>query len=373
MRRRIDRIRPPTDARDFIDTYIVPRRPVIIVGLFDGQPLSKLTSFADVAEEFGDLEVSLEKPYNERIQALQQSGEFPKSSSTTLGEYLTSLESSTPPEFMALDNPLPGGLEKMCKLPAFVELSDVNDPFGPIGMSFAAPKGTHTTMHMDSGVAGSLHHHVVGRKRWVMLPTEESARLLPVEGVSLYDIGTFPEDKKESFIDHIGAYEAVLEPGETLFMPHSIWHYIDYVESAFSFVIRFGRNPFTAWMSLNLHRSTMRNSLALQYLDMDKAVSGRHLHHFLELRRLEQATYDSTLAKYRSLESYIESAYHELCKNQEAPLTWTNLSAIQEFIVESMEKPYDTQDSDYMEFRAFGGKIIESALEPYLLPSMPTP
>jgi hypothetical protein len=102
-------------------------------------------------------------------------------------------------------------------------------------------------MHYDLDGRAVLLTQVFGRKRvWVVSPAN-GQRLDPmVEPIghwsSLFIENLSPEAKLE-LAHSIGAFDTVLEPGDTIFIPTGWWHYVDYIETGMSFNIRIGRTP----------------------------------------------------------------------------------------------------------------------------------
>jgi hypothetical protein len=97
--------------------------------------------------------------------------------------------------------------------------------------------GTVTPVHRD--VPHNLHVHLTGRKRWLLFP--------PGHGSRMYAFGLFsgmpnfahvdPEhpdyDRYPRFRGMI-AVGGVVQPGETLFIPHGWWHHTRTLDDAVS-------------------------------------------------------------------------------------------------------------------------------------------
>jgi hypothetical protein len=97
--------------------------------------------------------------------------------------------------------------------------------------------GTVTPAHRD--VPHNLHVHLSGRKRWLLFPPGESARLYP-RGL-LSGMPNFaavdperPDHARHPRFRGVTAFGATLHPGETLFIPHGWWHHTRSLDDAVS-------------------------------------------------------------------------------------------------------------------------------------------
>lgn len=110
-------------------------------------------------------------------------------------------------------------------------------------MLFVGGEGAITHMHFDIDLSHILHTQFAGRKRVLLFPFEEQHKLYrkPWEVLSLanyanynaqFDYENFPAVKLAK------GFEAVLEHGDTLFMPAGYWHHMEYIDAGFAMSLR---------------------------------------------------------------------------------------------------------------------------------------
>ncbi|MFN7131074.1 MAG: cupin-like domain-containing protein, partial [Myxococcales bacterium] len=100
------------------------------------------------------------------------------------------------------------------------------------------PAGAHTPLHYDID-APNLHAAISGRKRFVLFAPEESAHLSPAD---VYEWTTVfseidlraPDVQRHPGLARANGYEAVLAPGDVLFIPVRWWHAAWCLESCIS-------------------------------------------------------------------------------------------------------------------------------------------
>jgi hypothetical protein len=110
-------------------------------------------------------------------------------------------------------------------------------------MLFVGGQGSVTHMHFDIDMSNILHTQFIGKKRVLLFPNHQQARLYrkPWEVLSAadftkyfeqFDYQNFPATKLAE------GYEVILEHGDTLFMPAGFWHHMEYIESGFAISLR---------------------------------------------------------------------------------------------------------------------------------------
>jgi len=112
-------------------------------------------------------------------------------------------------------------------------------------MLFTGGAGSITHMHFDIDVSHILHTQFVGRKRVLLFPNAESDKLYrkPFEVLSMVDFTHYHQPKKIDFekypaLRYANGFEAIMEPGDTLFMPAGYWHHMEYIDSGFAMSLR---------------------------------------------------------------------------------------------------------------------------------------
>jgi hypothetical protein len=109
---------------------------------------------------------------------------------------------------------------------------------------FFGCKGSVTPLHYDPDLRHLLHTVLYGKKRVVLFPNEESTNLYkhPFNSRSYVDLNN-PDFSKFPRLQHVKGYEAILSPGETLFMPSGYWHYMVYEEAGYAICTRSTKLP----------------------------------------------------------------------------------------------------------------------------------
>ena len=106
---------------------------------------------------------------------------------------------------------------------------------------FFGGKGSVTFLHYDIDLAHIFHTHFHGRKHVILFDQKWSERLycIPLATYALedYDIEN-PDFSKFPALDGIEGQEAILEHGDTLFMPTGFWHCMKYLDGSFSISLR---------------------------------------------------------------------------------------------------------------------------------------
>jgi lysine-specific demethylase 8 len=144
-------------------------------------------------------------------------------------------------------------------------------------------------------------------------------------------------------VDYIHAWDIVLEPGETLFMPPCFWHHVEYVDLAMSFNIRFGRNRYTRWLRDEVHRDHIRQAISAKLLDPVQ-VEEHYMHHIRAIKDACSKTYDGAQAKYRAVSALLRSIHMELYPDAPRQEYSISLSEIEEQVIVEQEGVYQKID-----------------------------
>lgn len=104
---------------------------------------------------------------------------------------------------------------------------------------FFGCKGSVTPLHYDPDLPHLLHTVLYGKKRIVLFPNEESENLYkhPFTTRSYIDVDN-PDFSKFARLKYATGYQAIIHPGETLFMPSGYWHYMVYEEPGYAVCTR---------------------------------------------------------------------------------------------------------------------------------------
>lgn len=114
-------------------------------------------------------------------------------------------------------------------------------------MLFVGGQNSITHMHFDIDLSHIMHTQFMGRKRVLLFPYSEGPKLYrkPFEVLSLADFSYYHDASKSKLNEHAfpatrmaNGYEAILEHGDTLFMPAGYWHHMEYIDSGFAMSLR---------------------------------------------------------------------------------------------------------------------------------------
>jgi hypothetical protein len=254
----IRRTAPPS-VRAFASRHRRTLRPVVISGLFRNQPLARLASVRTARRELAHVLVEVQQEYSRQFGGAAVK---PKSFQT-IGAYLDLAEAHPETDEMCMEFELPLALRRRFRLPKYCQ----GDP-APRLLLFLGNAGNHASLHFDSDLRHVLLVQVFGRKRVVLIPPRESAKLLPDANLSRVRLENMTEAEKAAFSEFAGGYRpTVIGAGDTLYIPPLFWHYVDYLDTSMSIAIRFGRNPYGDFIAEHLHMDTDMQRLALATLD----------------------------------------------------------------------------------------------------------
>lgn len=239
---KIERIpAPPKD--EFYREYILTQRPVIITNLFEHTPLSQMDTLDKVRTRLADLPVRVCHNY---IAHLVSGKTVDDPRMMSLGAYLDFLKAQPLNADIYVDYSTPQNLLELLPLTQYQDFWDENDLYSHM---FAAGGSNYAHLHYDVDQRNVLLFQVFGTKRFVLIHPRETHKLDPIDQPNLccssgFFLENMSEVQKTNFLEYTNAFEVVLHPGETIFMPMMFWHYIEYLEPAMSVVYRLGRNPY---------------------------------------------------------------------------------------------------------------------------------
>jgi lysine-specific demethylase 8 len=222
----IDRVRDISPA-EFKRRYVRTGRPVIIEGVaadwtcsrrwtFDflrdycGDELIKITQREGVTTEarVGNKEYSHEMPFREYVDQLLNHGKT----------YLrfSSLLEAFPELLKDLDLAYLKSLRPSSRTGAWVQ-------------AFIGGKGTKTPYH--AAITSGIFVNISGRKRWQLIPSHYNPIVYPserpVEIVHTTVDAWAPDLDAYPGFDCIDRIEAIQEPGDLLYFPPWMWHYVE--------------------------------------------------------------------------------------------------------------------------------------------------
>jgi hypothetical protein len=261
----IDRISLP-DVETFFRDYVVKRKPVIVTDLFRGQPIRDITSFADARQAFGDVVLNLRTEYATAMSDPKAN----LSPTMTFRQYWDFVATNPSTPIMCTEYEIPARVMALFDLPSIClgrqaeddnEILSIPRKYGDHDLLlnvFIGNRGNKAHLHYDGDHRQVLLYQVFGTKNVILFQPEDGGALKPLDlqtwfaGVCLESMS---EDERLELLDAANGYAATLQPGDAIYMPMLIWHYLEYNDDAMSFNVRFGRNRYGRFMCVdNFHR-----------------------------------------------------------------------------------------------------------------------
>lgn len=230
----IDRVDHIT-KENFVNNYLNPRKPLIIRKATESWPALDKWTFEYLKEVVGDKVVPLydsskadpAKPINAAASEMK------------FGDYIDLIQREPTDLRIFFFDPI----KHASKL-----LEDYHPPTDLMGgflekypALFFGGEGSVTFLHYDIDLPHLFHTHFQGRKHVILFEYKWRKRLycIPFATYALedYDI-TKPDFDKFPALNGIEGQEAILEHGDTLFMPTGYWHWMKYLDGSFSISLR---------------------------------------------------------------------------------------------------------------------------------------
>ncbi|MBB6369401.1 cupin-like domain-containing protein [Chryseobacterium shigense] len=218
----------------FISNHMKPRFPVIMEDFIDPEsPAFKKWNYAYFKEIAGEHKVNI---YGSELESLDKVASSPIGQ-TTFAEYLDLISTAPTEHRLFLFNLLTIRPE----LKSDIHYNDVTNgkilkwlPF-----MFFGGEGSITRNHIDIDMSHVFITQFHGIKRIWLFPWEQSDLMykLPYNFHSLPNIKD-PDYREFPALVYLDGYEALLEPGETLYIPSGWWHYIQYETEGYSVSVR---------------------------------------------------------------------------------------------------------------------------------------
>lgn len=224
--------RETISREEFLREYYIPKKPVILTNLAKSWPATTKWTPEYLIKTYGHLEVPIIGP-----DFHKPGPNYMKSHLTmTLGEYIKLIEQG-PTSYRIF------AWNIFTHAPKLVE--DFTTPticdgfFDKLPMMFFGGDGAFTPMHYDIDWPNNFHTHFHSKKHIILFNQEQNRYLYqhpytvqsPLNPLKP-DFDRFPASKKAQGL------EAILEHGETLFIPRLWWHHIAYVGGGYSLTLR---------------------------------------------------------------------------------------------------------------------------------------
>lgn len=251
---RIERVRG-LSQQDFIDNYVVPNQPVIVVDAMAAWPARQLWTPDYLADTIGEIPVQI---YDD-LFGLQDvtpladyiDNHFDAETARASTEYVRGYSRLKPVDFFWADAAF-ARLAPDWDTPYFLPQDGYLVPQGPARAEsslfpyrglFISSKGCRTRLHRDPWTTSAVLCQFHGSKRVLVYPPDQARYL--TDGVGFADLkrpdpARFPQAQLA-----VARYDDVLEPGEILFTPsgwlHDVTTLSDSISITWNFIHESGR------------------------------------------------------------------------------------------------------------------------------------
>ena len=219
---------------DFLKNYLKPGVPVVITDFISADsPAWKKWNYDYLKEIAGDIKIDV---YGKEEESMDRAASAPVGQ-MTFAEYLD-LISKEPTELRLF-------LFNLLKIrPELKQDVIYNDVTGGkvlqwLPFMFFGGEGSSTRNHFDIDMSHVFISQFQGLKRIWLFPNDQSDLMYKLP-YNFHSIANPKYSNEEEFpgIKYLEGYEAVIHPGETLYMPAGWWHYIQYETEGYSISVR---------------------------------------------------------------------------------------------------------------------------------------
>ncbi len=304
----IDRIAAPAPL-EFRRQYVAEQRPVVVTDLFNGEPIRELMTAAAACDVLGDMRLKTRPNYLNALfgNHAGSRGSADEVREETLSEYVGSAQQPGGCDRLCVEFRTPDVLRSLFRTPSLAD----GDSQDLLSLLFVAGARNVAHMHFDTDHRQVFLYQVFGRKRVIIVSPRQAKKLMPISGTSLLTLAQWPEEEKQRFCRYVDAYDTVLEPGEAIFIPALAWHYVEYVDLAMSFSIRFGRNAYGRYLADNVFPDMFVQNVGCKYLGdtHDSTISQRFNH----IKEVVERDYPDAAARHGAVSACFKQLYSELC------------------------------------------------------------
>lgn len=327
----IPRIKCP-EASVFWRDYVLPQRPVIITNLFEGEPLAELNTLDRAREALGSMKLAVTEEYTQSLyKKLGKDDARPlaQRSEMTFHQYVEHVQAEPRTHLVCTELDTPVRVHGLMQVPSLCRRSDGPQDF--LTNVFVANPGNYAHAHFDGDHRQVLLYQIFGRKRVTLIPPAQGKKLHPVYNTATVRLENMSDDDKIAFVQYANGYDAMLHPGDAIFMPMLIWHHLEYVDLAMSVNLRFGRNRYGRFLSAdNMHMNMHLQTLATKFVDEARAAH-EYGAAFEEIERAFYERYETRVAKLRRMQELFEELYSRCCPEAlQGELSLVDLRELQE-------------------------------------------
>lgn len=238
--KKIKKIDPPTKAA-FQKNYLLKKVPVIIRGLFNDSPISRVRSLEDFAREVPGLKIHVHESYTD-MHTRHRTMRAPtmRRTETTIEKFKEYVEFGQQDKgILYTEDFLPRRLARYFKTPKIITKSYKNRPV--VIALFISVAGGANSFHFDADCQNVLLHQAFGKKKVIIFPVEQGKKLWPYLKMSTQSHHDMDERETAELIRYAEGTVVTLNAGETLYIPPLLWHGVQYLETGMGVAFRFGQ------------------------------------------------------------------------------------------------------------------------------------
>lgn len=268
---------------EFEREFLLQRKPVIFTDLFEGELIREL-SVHKVQHQLGDVPLMISQGFRPNHLTGENHKHEPHQT-LTINEYFDLIDRNPETLLLCSENAVPPKVQKLFSIPDYCKFGNLDNDRAI--RLFLGNVGNYAHLHFDGDFRHVLFHQVFGSKKIAIVPVEASPKLIPHQKWSTICLEHFNEAEKDAFISYLGGVQCILNPGETLFFPAAVWHYLEYTTTGMSVAIRFGRNNYTKFLGDKCHLDSKLQGIASRMID-EEIVRKKY---YQEYKAIEEAYY----------------------------------------------------------------------------------
>ena len=231
--------------------YYIPQKPVVLRGLWKKYPAYEKWTMDYFRQSMGDIEVGL---FGNRKEDISKTLQEPNAV-MRFDEYLNLIEHQ-PTDLRLFLFPVFKHKPELLKDFGYPDIASrwIRMPF-----MFFGPAKSVVRMHQDIDMSNVFLTQFHGLKRVVLFPPDQSDLLyrLPFNVHSIADID-HPDYDQFPGLKYARGMSALIEHGDTIFMPSGYWHHIEYVTGGFGLALRTMANTIPTLSKGIWHLSALR-------------------------------------------------------------------------------------------------------------------
>lgn len=222
------------NSEEFISKFMKPNIPVIIEDFIDAEsPALKNWNYDYFKEIAGNNEVDV---YGEEIHSLDRAASKPLAR-MKFSEYLNLISREKTKYRLFLFNLLT--IKPELKKDVVYKDITKGKVLSWLPFMFFGGQGSNTRNHVDIDMSHVFLTQYQGIKRVWLFPLSQSDLIYKLP-YNFHSIANLKTSSQEEFpgLKYLDGYEAVLKPGQTLYMPSGWWHFIQYETEGYSISVR---------------------------------------------------------------------------------------------------------------------------------------